>query len=78
MPVENSRRNTEMEVEKEESSEEDVESAMDVDEEEKKHSPPVTPVKRMKVVELRSELTKRGLPTDGLKAVLIKRLEEAL
>ena len=34
--------------------------------------------KSMKVDELRMELQKRNLPADGLKAVLVVRLEEAL
>jgi hypothetical protein len=32
----------------------------------------------MKVVELKAELVKRGLPTDGLKAVLLERLQQSL
>ena len=38
----------------------------------------LVPVAKMKVVELRAELKKLGLPTDGLKAVLLKRLQEAI
>ena len=33
-------------------------------------------IKKMKVVELRAELKRRGLPTDGLKAVLAARLQD--
>ena len=35
-------------------------------------------VKKMKVAELKAELTARGLATDGKKDVLVARLEEAL
>ena len=33
-------------------------------------------IKKMKVAELRAELKRRGLPTDGLKAVLAARLQD--
>jgi hypothetical protein len=39
--------------------------------------PPTTP-KSLKVAELKAELSALGLPTNGLKAVLCARLEEAL
>jgi hypothetical protein len=35
-------------------------------------------IKKMKVAELRDELSKRGLDTKGTKPVLLKRLEEAI
>nr|CAH7718706.1 unnamed protein product [Callosobruchus chinensis] len=39
--------------------------------------PPIDPSK-LKVVDLRSELAARGLDTKGNKAVLVKRLKDAL
>jgi hypothetical protein len=35
-------------------------------------------VKSLKVAELRAALTERGLPTDGVKATLVKRLQAAI
>ncbi|GFT38831.1 hypothetical protein NPIL_503481 [Nephila pilipes] len=35
-------------------------------------------VSRLRVIELREQLTKRGLPTTGLKEELVKRLRDAM
>ena len=43
-----------------------------------KMPPPPQSCGKMKVVELRSALELRGLPTEGLKAALVARLEESL
>ena len=55
--------------------------AMVVVEEEKSTSPPRPalgkPIDKMKVAELRSELSKLNLPTTGLKAELVERLTNA-
>ena len=40
--------------------------------------PTLAEVKKMKVAELKDELTALGLPTDGKKDALMARLEEAL
>ena len=64
-----------MEIEQEEESNDEME--MD----ESKEAPVTPPSKEpslMKVTELKEELRKRDLPTNGVKAILLSRLEEAL
>jgi len=47
------------------------------EEEEEEEEHPAVDFSKMKVVELRAELEKRGLDPKGLKAVLVKRLKSA-
>ena len=66
----------EMEVEEEEEEEEEKEEKEEKEEEEEEEE--AVDFKKLKVAELRAECTKRGLDSKGVKAVLIKRLEDSV